>query len=319
MKNHFLGISITTPSYNQGQFLGRAIESVLSQSYAQLEYLVFDGGSTDGSLEIIREYADRISFWTSKSDLGQSDAINKGWRRSTGEIIGWLNSDDYLLSGTLETVAHEFQANPSLVALVGSCLIVDADGKITGRKYAREFDLPRLIATSGGVPGQPAVFLRRCVMDDVGYLDTHLHYTMDWEYWIRLALRYPPQRIKVLYKPLAALRLWEGTKTTNGVIAICEEHRKTLKGLFATGGLPAGLQRLKSISESGTYWKQADLEWKAHMITPARKSARRAAGMVPSLHAIMRLVVFLISTFFSPANWNKIRRIKLYWQRRRGV
>ncbi len=183
-------ISITTPSYNQGQFLAKTIESVLSQDYPALEYQILDGGSTDDTVDIIRRYAHRLAYFTSRPDHGQSDAVNRGWMRSSGEVISWLNSDDYLLPGALDIIAKEFHTDPNLVALIGTCLIANGDGEIVGNKYARTLDLQRLITTSGGVPGQPAVFLRRSILDEIGYLDTHLHYTMDWEYWIRVALQF---------------------------------------------------------------------------------------------------------------------------------
>ena len=311
-------ISITTPSYNQSQFIAETIQSVVSQGYPELEYQIIDGGSTDDSMDIIKSYADKLAYYTSQGDNGQSDAVNRGWIRSSGEIISWLNSDDYLLPGSLEIIGKEFQSDQNMVALIGTCLIADIDGRIVGNKYARKLDLPRLILTSGGVPGQPAVFLRRSVMEEIGYLDTRLHYTMDWEYWIRLAMRYSPERIKVLYKPLAVLRVWEGTKTSNGVKLICDEHRSVLNRIFANDNLPSNLKDCQAEAQSGTYWKQADLEWQAGLGPNSRRSARRAAEISQSIRVRTRLPVFLLSTLFSPTVWNKMRRVKLYWQRWRG-
>ena len=312
-------ISITTPSYNQGQFLAKTIESVLSQDYPALEYQILDGGSTDDTVDIIRRYAHRLAYFTSRPDHGQSDAVNRGWMRSSGEVISWLNSDDYLLPGALDIIAKEFHTDPNLVALIGTCLIANGDGEIVGNKYARTLDLQRLITTSGGVPGQPAVFLRRSILDEIGYLDTHLHYTMDWEYWIRVALRYHPKRIKVLYDPLAVLRVWEGTKTLNGVSLICDEHRKVLKRIFASGSLPLDIQIRHAEAQAGTYWKQADLEWQSGMVAASRQSARRAAELAPTRHTSRRLGVFLLSTLFSHTIWNKMKLIKLHWQRWMGT
>ena len=104
-------ISITTPSYNQSQFIAETIQSVVSQGYPELEYQIIDGGSTDDSMDIIKSYADKLAYYTSQGDNGQSDAVNRGWIRSSGEIISWLNSDDYLLPGSLEIIGKEFQSD----------------------------------------------------------------------------------------------------------------------------------------------------------------------------------------------------------------
>jgi glycosyltransferase involved in cell wall biosynthesis len=275
-------ISVVTPSFNQAAFLETTLQSVLSQNYPGLEYLVFDGGSTDGSVAIIQRYAQQLSYWQSAPDKGQTDAINQGWSRATGDVIAWINSDDYYLPQALFKVGEEFQKNPDAMVVIGSCLTMDAQGRISGDKYARSFSLPRLLSTSGWVPGQPAVFVKRQLLQQVGFPDVNLHYVMDWEYWIRLALFLKSDQIQVIYKPLAVSRMWPGNKTLTGVKAICDEHRLVLERLFASGSLPAHLQELQASSFAGTYLKQSFLEWQAGRSGEARASLAKARQIFPA-------------------------------------
>src|SRR5688572_5872367 len=118
-------ITVVTPSYNQGRFLERAIRSVLSQNYPHLEYFVFDAGSTDKSVAILKKYGKRLAYWTSETDRGQSDAISKGWSMATGDVLAWLNSDDFYYPGALHEVARMFNADPKLKMVCGSVALVD--------------------------------------------------------------------------------------------------------------------------------------------------------------------------------------------------
>jgi glycosyltransferase involved in cell wall biosynthesis len=270
-----LRFSITTPSYNQAAYLEQTIQSVLSQTEVDLEYFVLDGGSTDASVEIIKRYADRLAYWISEPDKGQTDAIVRGWRRSTGDVLAWLNSDDFYTPQALVKVAQAF-ADPNIEVVIGSCALGDAQGKIIGDKYARTFNVETMLTTGGGVPGQPSTFIRRRVVEQFGYPDPALKYVMDWEYWIRLGLALAPEKVKLMWEPLAVLRMWEGTKTLTGVEKICAEHRAVLQKIFASNTLPAHLQKLESRSLAGTYIKQSFLQWQAGRAAEARQSLVRA-------------------------------------------
>ena len=177
-------ISIITPSYNQGQFLEETIRSVLDQGYPNLEYIVMDGGSTDNSVKIIKKYQNRLTYWVSEPDKGQSDAINKGFRMATGDIVTWLNSDDYYLPGTLQTVATFFMEHPDVECVYGDQHIVDKNSNLLYVGKAIPYNYRTMLFGGARVP-QPSSFYRRSVVDRVGYLDTTLHYNMDVEYFIR--------------------------------------------------------------------------------------------------------------------------------------
>ncbi len=178
-------VSIITPSFNQSVFLERTIRSVLQQDHRDIEYLVVDGGSTDGSLDIIHRYASRFAWWVSEKDKGQSEAINKGFAHARGEIVAWLNSDDYYLPGTVSAAVKEFERHPQAVMLYGNMLAVDEhDQTINVLKY-RQLSLVDLLCFQ--IIGQPAVFMRRPALEKAGGLDVTLHCLLDHQLWIRIA------------------------------------------------------------------------------------------------------------------------------------
>lgn len=264
--------TIVTPAFNQAQYLEQAIRSVVEQNDVRIEYFVFDGGSTDGSATIIAKHARALADWTSAPDAGQTDAIVRGWSKAQGAYVAWLNSDDYYVPGALALVAAEFERDEQIQVVIGACLMVDEHGTVIGRKYARDFNLQTMLTTSGGVPGQPAVFVRRSLVAVVGLPDAALHYVMDWEYWMRLALHLRPGQVRVMHAALAVVRSWPGTKTRTGVDAICREHRAVLERLFAAGTLPLELQALRSTALAGTHLKQSFLEWQAGLNRAAWRS-----------------------------------------------
>ncbi len=181
-------ISVVTPSLNQAEFLEQTIRSVLLQGYPNLEYIVMDGGSRDGSLGVIQKYAPHLARWDSRPDRGQGHAINKGWRLCTGEILCWLNSDDFYLPGTLQAVAEALADGTGVSALVGHSMTVNADGSPPRKGVGRFEGLERLLKFWKGYHmHQPSIFWRREVFEQVGYLDESQHYILDFDYWVRIA------------------------------------------------------------------------------------------------------------------------------------
>src|SRR4051812_44745583 len=172
-------ITIVTPSLNQAPFLERTIRSVLDQDYPDLEYLVFDGGSTDGSVEILRRYDDRIAYWESVADRGQSHAVNKGFERAAGEIVGWINSDDYYLPGALATAASAFETIPDTDWLCGACRYLNSEGRLETVWTPRSPRGPRSAwAYEPWYVPQASSFWRRAMLDRLGRLREDYHYAM---------------------------------------------------------------------------------------------------------------------------------------------
>jgi glycosyltransferase involved in cell wall biosynthesis len=191
-------VSIVTPSYNQAQFLETTIRSVLDQVYPNLEYMVVDGGSTDGSLEIIRKYADRLAWWVSERDRGQTDAINKGFARARGKILAWLNSDDTFEPRAVAEVVTFLQAHPDVGMVYGDANFIDEQGQVIGRFPARQTDYRRLRRGYVHIP-QQAAFFRGDLWQQVSPLDPTFYFAMDYDLWVRLAKIAP-----LAYHP----RLW---------------------------------------------------------------------------------------------------------------
>lgn len=188
-------VSVVTPSFNQAAYLEQTLRSVLEQDYADIEYIVIDGGSTDDSVELIKKYASRLSYWASEKDSGQAEAINKGMQRAHGEIVAWLNSDDYYLPGAVSAAVKAFEQNRQALLVYGNMLAVDADGQVINHLTYRPLTLQDLLCFE--IIGQPAVFMRRAAFEQTGGLDPSYHFLLDHHLWIRIAaqgrLLYVPQ------------------------------------------------------------------------------------------------------------------------------
>lgn len=226
-------ISIVTPSYNQGEFIEETIKSVLSQDYSNFEYIIIDGGSTDGSVEIIKNYEQHLSFWVSEKDMGQSHAINKGFNKCSGEIVCWLNSDDLLEQGALHRVAKAFVEDKANV-VVGRCIMFSSDNIEN-----------TLLLDSGSIsfysmlrfwknhfcPPQPSIFFKRSVLEEVGYLNEELHYGMDLDLWLRMAYKYSFHSLPLI---LSKYRIHDNSKTgsDNGFGKFQEEWIKIIQKNF---------------------------------------------------------------------------------------
>lgn len=178
-------VSIITPSYNQGQYLEQTMLSVLNQDHLRVEYIVVDGASTDESVEIIKRYAGRLAYWASEKDNGQADAINKGFARATGEIVAWLNSDDYYLPGAIGAAVKVFEENPDAVLVYGDMLAVDENGRTFNALNYKQLALEDLLCFQ--IIGQPAVFLRRSALQKTDGLNPAFHFLLDHLLWVQIA------------------------------------------------------------------------------------------------------------------------------------
>ncbi len=178
-------VSIITPSYNQAAYLGYTLRSVLGQDYPRVEYIVIDGGSTDGSVDVLRRYASRLAYWVSEPDRGQADALRKGFARAQGAILAWLNSDDMYAPGAIAAAVRALQQHPDAGWVVGDDLSVDPAGRPFHHHRVGPWGLPRLM-TFHMLP-QPAVFFRRALYEQVGGVDASFRFLMDHHLWLRMA------------------------------------------------------------------------------------------------------------------------------------
>jgi len=187
-------VSIVTPSFNQAPYLEATIRSVLEQDYPNLEYIIVDGGSTDGSLEIIRRYAHRLAWWVSEKDRGQTDAINKGFARAKGEILAWLNSDDTYQPGAVSEAAAFLQSRPEVGLVYGEANFIDENGHVIGHFPAAQTNYRRLRRGYVHIP-QQAAFFRAELWRKVAPLDPSFYFAMDYDLWVRLAALAPIQYV----------------------------------------------------------------------------------------------------------------------------
>jgi glycosyltransferase involved in cell wall biosynthesis len=225
-------ISIVTPSFNQAPFLRRTIESVLSQDYPRIEYILIDGGSTDGSRAIIEDYADRLAHWESLPDQGQTDAINKGFARATGKYLAWLNSDDVYQPGALSEAVDYLEQHPEVGMVYGECTFIDVQDRVIGRFPAAQTDYQRLRRGYVHIP-QQASFFRADLWRQVGPLDPSFYFAMDYDLWVRLAREAP-----LVYLPgraWASFRLHGDAKT---IAAAARCWPEMLRVHYREGGSP---------------------------------------------------------------------------------
>lgn len=202
-------VSIVTPSFNQAPYLEETIRSVLAQDYPNMEYWIIDGGSTDGSQEIIERYAPRLAGWVSEKDRGQTDALNKGFGRARGEILAWLNSDDTYLPGAVSEAVNFLTQNPEVGMVYGDANLIDEQGQVLGKFPAAPTDYERLRRGYVHIPQQSA-FFRASLWKQVGPLDPSFYFAMDYDLWVRLA---KVSRLAYLPKTWANFRLHASGKS----------------------------------------------------------------------------------------------------------
>lgn len=245
-------VTIVTPSFQQGEFLEACILSVLNQGYPRTEYMVIDGGSTDGSLEIIQRYSDYLAYWESQSDRGPAQAINKGLERARGQILGWLNSDDVLKPGTVQRVVQVFQERQDVDVVYGRLERIDTRSRTIPTPVLPKdmVDFSPTTAIGECIVNQPGSFWRRSLLDRVGYLREDLSYVFDYEYWVRILLAGG----KFIHLPevMAEFRLSPHSKTVGQTAQAAREHLEVINEILAREDL---VERLGLPAEA--IWRQA--------------------------------------------------------------
>ena len=237
MRHHYPRISIVTPSFNQGQFLEQTILSVLGQNYPNLEYIIIDGGSSDNSVEIIKKYENQIKFWVSEKDNGQCQAINKGFKIASGDILGWLNSDDMYFPGIFNKLIEQIDIEKTGI-YYGECIHFKLENEIlksTGSHVTKNFRNGDLTINDFII--QPSSFWTSMTWMKVGNLNENMHYAFDWEWFIRalqLGVTFNP-----INSPLSIYRIHEAHKSGTGgsmrqqeISEIYNEYNPKIKGLY---------------------------------------------------------------------------------------
>jgi glycosyltransferase involved in cell wall biosynthesis len=202
-------VSVVTPTFNQARFLERTILSVLDQDYPRIEYIIVDGGSTDGSLDILKKHASRLAWWVSEPDAGQTDALNKGFAHAQGDILAWLNSDDTWLPAATSAAVRAFQQDHGSGLIYGAANYIDADDRILGRFPSAQTNYQLLRQGYVHIP-QQAAFFRAHLWRQVGPLDPSMYFAMDYDLWLRLARHAPVHYVPEIW---ANFRLHDQGKT----------------------------------------------------------------------------------------------------------
>ena len=308
-KKEYPKISIITPSYNQGQFIEETIRSVIFQDYPNIEYIIIDGGSKDESVDIIRKYENQLSFWVSEPDDGQTDAINKGLKISTGDILAYINSDDVYCPDTFKIIADYFDQNPDIAMIYGNILHIDRDGKILCCIRPGKLDITQYLLARFYIP-QPTVFFRSCVLDEIGYFDQRYHLAMDKDFWIRIMFNY---QIGYIPKILAQARIYDEAKSTSQKSEYLDEHLMILDTLFSNADLlhyqntiTLNFKKFKREAYSSVYFQGGLAFLEIHQFVPAVHNIMKGIRLNP-LHIIDKFLYWsLFVAFFGNRISDKI-------------
>lgn len=255
-------VSIITPSYKHGAYIGQAIDSVIAQTYPYVEHIIMDGGSEDNTKAVLEARAGSIKYWESRPDGGQSAALNKALSRASGDIIGWLNADDFYLLTAAATVCRVFEGDRSIQVVYGNCLFVDANSRILSYYVPGSFSASRLFQSC--FIAQTAAFFRRDAVEAVGRFDESLKLAVDYDYWLRICSKYP-RGFRYIDAPLACFRQHEGSQSTHlGPQSLVEATTARLKVLTAE----------ESASLWNAEWTRSNLDILADLLTDSVADSR---------------------------------------------
>lgn len=247
-------VSIVTPTYNQAEFLRETIESVLSQEYPHIDYWVIDDGSTDETRQVLKEYSGRVK-WESQANNGQTPTINKGWKKTPGEIIAWLNSDDTFIHGAISRIVQLFQQHQDVDIIFGDTLFTAADGAPLNRyRPGKEFDYRHFVIECHNPIAQPSAFIRRKVFESVGELDPLYYYFMDWDFWLRAGLDH---RFKYVPELLSTYRLHTNSKSVAQARRAAPELEYMYRKFYSHRDLPKWIRQSEQRAFANMYFMTA--------------------------------------------------------------
>ena len=287
-------VSIITPSYNQALFLEQAIQSVLEQDYSNIEYIIIDGGSTDGSVDIIRKYDSHLAYWVSEPDRGQYDAQNKGLRCMTGNIWAWMNADDAYLPGAISQAVEWLNQHSNHEIVYADCMNVDENGRYLRPIYTRDFNYAAMLTGSGMVP-TGSTFFRRKVVDQIGEFDETLHYVGDIDYLFRAGeickFGHVPEMWS-LYRIHPDARTWDREQSAKRAV----EFVRVYERFWSRSGLSPRIGYLKAQSLAKVYLYAAHLASRVDQRSLCLDYVIKSLGMgVPALRPrLLRLVIYLM-------------------------
>lgn len=303
-------VSIITPSYNQASYLEQTMRSVLGQEYADIEYIVIDGASTDGSVDIIKKYADRLAYWVSEKDRGQAEAINKGFARAHGAIVAWLNSDDYYLPGAVAAAVKAFDEHPEAVLVYADMLAVDQHGQTTNELKYQQLTLEDLLCFQ--IIGQPAVFMRRSALEKAGGLDLTFHFLLDHLLWIRIAQQ---GRIIHINQTWAAARYHAEAKNRAKAAEFGHEAFRILEAVERDSNLAPAFAKVRKRATASAHRVDARYLLDGGQPAAALSAWMRALFLHPPT-ALKRMNIF-VSTLLNLLGLGALREAILQWREKR--
>lgn len=298
-------VTIVTPSYNQAEFLEETIRSVLDQDHPDLEYIVVDGGSTDGSVEIVERYADRIAWWVSEPDSGQTEALNKGFARATGDYVGWINSDDTLLPGAVSAAVAALEARPDAALVFGDALVVDERGGHLRVFEAEDLDVREMLRRCRDPIVQQGSLVRREALEAVGGVDEALHTCFDFKLMVELGLRHPWVRIDA---PLGTYRLHAASKSMSDAARWAVDFERMYTDLFAKE-LPPEIRAIEREARSRAGLTAARLYYNSLELRHARRAQLAALRRYPR-HATPAALLLLLKTFLPARVLRPLQRLR---------
>lgn len=312
-QNSFPLVSIVTPSFNQAQFLEASIQSLIAQDYPNIEHILIDGGSTDGTLDIINKYQGHLAYWVSEKDEGSSDAINKGWRRAQGDYLWILNADDLLTPGAISALVRYLQDHPQIDFAYGDRYYIDSTGQIVGSKRFPDYDLLKLLLLDKEYPF-PGCLMTQRVLETVGYFDNNLLIRNDLDYFLRVALQFKWGHIKQF---TSCFRIHP---TQNSITTPYIQAKETLliyQNVLQTPNLPLSVKQHEREIWSIAYYTAADRCFRSGRAVETRQYALQAIQHSPKLLFDWRILGELGLSLLGDQGMSWVRSIsmKLYKQR----